>query len=99
MRSQYGTNLDDKTASEIVKWNHDNDASTANIAKVIAGGDIASPQAQSNDYYVSQNTTGIITIYFSEAIKQSSLNINTFEVAGFTITGITAPEGTKRVIL
>jgi hypothetical protein len=95
---QFSMDLVDKTAPEIVMWNHDNDGSTADIAKVIAGGNLASPQVYSNDYTVPKDTPGTITIYFSEDIK-SSLTVDNFKVTGFTITDITAPAGTKTVVL
>lgn len=98
LRSEFYTNLYDKTAPETVKWDHDNDASTDDIAKVIAGGDIASPQVYDNNYTVPQDTTGHITIFFSEDIKATFAE-DTFQVAGFTITDLTAPAGTKTVIL
>jgi predicted carbohydrate-binding protein with CBM5 and CBM33 domain len=94
----YSINLGDKVSPEIVKWDHDNDISTYDIAKAIAGGDLANPQIYGNDYTVPQNTSGNITIYFSEDINESKLE-GTFEVSGFTITNITAPAETKTVIL
>lgn len=99
LRSHFSINLYDKTAPEIVKWDHDNDVSTDDIANVIGGGDIANPQVYNQDYTVPQNTTGIITITFSEYIKESTLTVDTFNVTGFTITNITAPAETKTVIL
>ncbi len=99
LRPQFSIDLDDKTAPEIVKWNHDNDVSTDDIALVMGGGDLSSPQVYSNDYTVPQDTTGTITIFFSEDIKESTLTVNTFTVTGFTITNIIAPAETKTVIL
>jgi hypothetical protein len=98
LRSQFYTILYDKTPPEIIKWDHDNDVSTDDIAKAIAGGDLANPQVYGNDYTVPQNTAGNITIYFSEDIMESKLE-GTFEVDGFTIISITAPAETKTVIL
>lgn len=89
----------DKTPPEIVMWDYDNDESTDDISKVIAGGDIANPQVYDSDYNVPHDTTGFITIYFSEDIKETTLTKDTFKVAGFTITNITAPAETKTVIL
>ena len=99
LRSQFSIELEDKTAPEIVMWDHDNDESTADIAKVIAGGDIASPQIYSNDYTVPKDITGTITIYFSENIKESDLTVQKFNVTGFTITNITASTEPKTVVL
>ena len=48
---------------------------------------------------LTQGRTGSITIYFSEDINQSSLSKLTFYVDGCTITGISAPIGTKTVVL
>jgi hypothetical protein len=94
----YSINLCDKVSPEIVKWDHDNDVSTYDIAKVIAGGDLANPQIYGNDYTVPNNTTGNITIYYSEDINESELE-GKFVVDGFEINNITAPAGTKTVIL
>lgn len=93
--------LDDWTSPEIVMWDHDNDVETDDIAKVIVCGDITNPQYYDNNYTVQKGTTGIITIFFSEAIKDSTstLTVDTFNVPGFTITDITAPDETKTVVL
>ena len=80
--------LDDKVAPEIVWWDHDNDQSTDDIAKILV--DLDS---------ITQGTTGSFTIFFSEDIKESPLTVDTFSVDGFTITGISAPMGTKTVVL
>jgi hypothetical protein len=99
LRSQFYTILYDKTPPEIVKWDHDNDVSTDDIPKVIAGGNLANPQVYGNDYTVPKDTTGIIAIYFSEDIDETTLKKDTFRVDGFTINNITAPAETKTVIL
>ena len=84
--------LDDKVAPEIVWWDHDNDQSTDDIAKILVDVDI-----------VEQVWRCSITIFFSEDIskdsKESPLTVDTFSVDGFTITGISAPMGTKTVVL
>ena len=84
--------LRDKVAPEIVWWDHDNDQSTDDIAKILV--DLDS---------ITQGTTGRFTIFFSEDIsedsKESPLTVDTFSVDGFTITGISAPRGTKTVVL
>ena len=80
--------LDDKVAPEIVWWDHDNDQSTDDIAKILV--DLDS---------ITQGRTGSFTIFFSEDIKESSLTVDTFSVDGFTITGISATRGTKTVVL
>lgn len=85
LRPQFSINLDDKTAPEIVMWDHDNNVSTDDIPKVIGT--------------VRPDTTGSITIFFSEDINEETLTIDTFNVTDFTITGITAPAETKTVIL
>lgn len=68
--------LKDKTPPEVVKWDHDYDESTSDVPKVV----------------VDLGTTGIIRLYFSEVISESNLGEGTFEVSGYTITGITASE-------
>ena len=84
--------LDDKVAPEIVWWDHDNDQSTDDIAKILVDVDI-----------VEQVWRRSITIFFSEDIsedsKESPLTVDTFSVDGFTIKSISAPMGTKTVVL
>ncbi len=95
----YYSNLDDKTAPEIVKWDHDNNGATDEIAKVIVGGNLADPAYYNEYFIVNQGTEGTITIYFSEDINEAALRTNTFSVDGFIVTSITAPAGTNTVIL
>ncbi len=92
---QFSIGLNDKTAPEIVMWTPEN----ISVAKVIGSGDIASPQVYDNDYTVSEGAIGTVSIFFSEDIDEASLTAQTFSVTGFTITGITAPAGSKTVIL
>ena len=99
LKASYYGMIDDKTAPEIVMWDHDNDVETNNIAKVIVGGDIADPQKYGNNFTVSKDTTGTITLYFSEAIKGLTLTECPFIVDGFTITDIVASAEAKTVIL
>ena len=44
LKAQFSIYLINMTGLEFAKWNHDNDVSADDIAKVIAGGDIANPQ-------------------------------------------------------
>ena len=99
LKASYYGMIDDKTAPEIVMWDHDNDVETNNIAKVTIGGEIADPQKYDNNFTVSKDTTGTITLYFSEAIKGLTLTECPFIVDGFTITDITASAEAKTVIL
>ncbi len=85
----------DKIAPEVVLWDHDSSAATADIPQVIGSGDIANSAGET----VAADTTGTITIYFSEDIKQSNLALTTFNVSGFTITAIAAPTDSKTVVL
>ncbi len=94
LKASYYGMIDDKTAPEIDMWDHDDDVETNNIAKVIGGGDIADPEKYDNNFTVSKDTTGTITLYFSEAISENSLTPHTFSVPGFTITEIIAEENT-----
>lgn len=95
----YFSFLDDKVTPVIVMWDHDNDESTPEVAKVIASGDIANPQYYGDDYSVPSGFFGIITIFFSETIDVSTLTVDTFNVDGFTITGITVHAEAKTVVL
>ena len=94
LKASYYGMIDDKIAPEIVMWDHDYNVETNSIAKVTIGGDIADPQKYGNNFTVSKDTTGTITIYFSEEIKGLTLTECPFIVDGFTITDITAEENT-----
>jgi len=83
LRSKFSTTLKDKTPPEIGMWDHDNDKSTENIPKFVA--DIGS--------------TGIIILFFSEDINETTLTKDTFKITGFKITSITAYDGPKTVTL
>lgn len=94
--------LNDCVPPEIVMWDHDNDELTPEVAKVIAGGDIADPQKYYNDFKVDEGTTGTIKIYFTEAIRDTEpndLTLETFNVDGFTVAGIAASEENRTIIL
>jgi len=97
--SQFNIILVDKTAPEIIKWDHDDNVLNDDIPKVIGGGALACPQVYDNEYTVPENTTGSITIFFSEDIKETPLTVHSFNVPGFTITNISAPAETHSVIL
>ena len=99
LRPNFSIALLDNTAPEIVKWDHDSNESTAEIAQVIAGGDLANPQVYNQDYTVPKDTIGTITITFSEDIAYEPLSALSFTVKGFTVTDIAAPAGTKAIIL
>ncbi|PHV71148.1 hypothetical protein CS063_07405 [Sporanaerobium hydrogeniformans] len=98
LASDYKIQLDDKIAPEIVKWDHDNDVSTPDIAKVIGSTDLTCLLDYGNEN-VPQDITGSITIFYSEAIKQSNLTVDTFNAPGFTITDITTSAESKAVFL
>ncbi len=98
LRPQFCLDLVDKTTPEIVMWDHDNDVNTDDIAMVI-GGNFDGIYNIDDVYTVPKDMTGSITIYFSEDIDESALMENTFNVAGFTITNISAPAQSKTVIL
>jgi hypothetical protein len=97
----YFSYLYDKTAPEVVMWDHDDDASTDDIAKVIISGSIINPQHYDKDSgIIRPGFSGTITIFFSEEIIESSLDKErTFKVPGFTIDAIIAPDDTKTVVL
>jgi len=52
-----------------------------------------------DDSTLAKDAAATVTLLFSEDMKESSLTLQTFQVAGFTITNITAPAGTKSIIL
>jgi len=77
--------IEDKTAPEIVKYDHDTDDDTDDVAKVVldAGTDLYDSTNK-----VKEGTVGTISIYFSEAIKNSTLSTLSFTVKGYTVTDV-----------
>lgn len=91
-----GMELVDKAAPEIVMWDHDHDEATDDVAKII----VYPRQYNSNNNTVPYAHSGIITIFFSEDIEESTLKKErTFDVLGFLVDRITAPAGTGTVVL
>ena len=93
LKGQFSIPLDDKVAPKIVKWDHDNDLSTNDIAKVIGTLTIDPNEVTSYDT-VPAGTCGTITIFFSENITNSELTYDTFKVDGFIINDITTQGNT-----
>lgn len=74
----------DKLAASIVMYDHDTDASTADVAKVVASNFSTAP----TNGRVAKDVTAKISIYFTEDMKLLSMSTLTFGVEGYTVTGI-----------
>ncbi len=83
--SQTPVTINDKTAPEIVTYDHDKDTTTEEVASVIISGNVITQAVNGS---VAKNTTGFITITFTEAIETASLSTLSFKVDGYTVTGI-----------
>ncbi len=74
----------DKLAPEVAKYDHDADAATADVAKVIASNFSVAPV----NGRVAKDVTATVSVYFTENMKLSSMSTLTFSVDGYTVTGI-----------
>lgn len=74
----------DKLAPEVVKYNHDSDSNTADVAKIIASNFSTAPV----NGKVAKDVTAKISIYFTEDMKLASMSTLTFSVEGYTVTGV-----------
>lgn len=77
--------LKDRVPSEVIFFDHDANTETAPVAKIIASGDMVT---LSDGGLVPKDTTGTITISFSEPISPQSLSILTFLVKDYVVEGI-----------
>ncbi len=82
----------DKVPPEIVLTDHDYDASTPEIPLALGYGGISNHDGNDN---VDEGTTGTIKLSFTENISEDTLTTDTFRVAGFTVTQITADNDRK----
>lgn len=85
LKAEYITVLKDKVAPEVIFFDHDANTETAPVAKIIASGDMVT---LSDGGLVPKDTTGTITISFSEPISPQSLSILTFLVKDYVVEGI-----------
>lgn len=79
------TTLEDAVAPEVIFFDHDANPATDLVAKIIASGDMV---AFAVNGLVPQDTTGTITIHFSESISPVSLSFLTFLVEGYVVEDI-----------
>jgi hypothetical protein len=93
--SQY-VYIADKVAPEVVTYDHDNNDLTEPVEKVILSGDILSAIV---DGKVPKDTTGTITISYSEEISLYSTCLLTYVVEGYTITDISNGVNNSDVVL
>jgi len=78
------TEVGDKVAPEVVKYDADSD--NKDVAKVVA---YFAPGTVVNSA-VAKDAIGTISIYFTEAIKDSTISELTFTVSGYTVTAASA---------
>ena len=89
--------INDMVPPEIITYDHDSDPSTEPVEKVILSGNILSEMDANGN--VSKNTTGTVTIYFSEPILEFSQSLLTFSVEGYTVTGISNAVNKNELVL
>lgn len=88
--------INDMVAPEIITYDHDANPLTEPVEKVVLSGNILTAMV---DGKVSKNTTGTITITFSEPILEFSLSVLTFAVEGYTVTSISNAVNKNEVVL
>lgn len=84
----------DKLAPEVVKYDHDSDASTADVAKVIASNYSVAPV----NGKVAKDVTAKISVYFSENMSLASMSTLTFSVEGYTVTNVALNAGNNSIV-
>ncbi|PYG87154.1 Ig-like domain-containing protein [Ruminiclostridium sufflavum DSM 19573] len=94
--NQQNIAIEDKTAPEIVTFDHDANSNTDKVASVKL--DAGTPLYEANNK-VDKGTEGTISIKFSEAIKTATLSTLTFNVKGYTVTGISNADDASVVVL
>lgn len=94
--SQVDITIADKTAPEIVTYDHDSNTSTDKVASVIL--DEGTPLFESSNK-VAKDTEGTISIQFSEAIKSTTLSTLTFTVKGYSVIGVSNTADPSVVVL
>ena len=88
--------IKDKTAPEVVTYDHDSNNSTDKVAsvKLDAGTDL-----YESGNKVAKGTEGTISIQFSEAIKKATLSTLSFTVKGYSVIGISNEADASVVVL
>lgn len=94
--NQLAIAIDDKTAPEIVTYDHDSNSNTDKVASVKLDAGTALYTAGNK---VAKGTEGTISIQFSEAIKSTTLSTLTFTVKGYSVTGISNTANASVVVL
>jgi hypothetical protein len=74
----------DKLSAEVVKYDDDSNANTETVAKVIASNFSTTPV----NGIVGKDVTAKISVYFTENMSMSSISTLTFNVDGYTVTGV-----------
>lgn len=85
--------LNDKVAPEVITYDHDSNDMTEPVEKVVLSGDILT-----NDN-VYKDTTGTITIFYSEEIPLNCISILTYAVDGYTVTDVSHGNDNSEVVL
>ncbi len=88
--------INDKVAPEVITYDHDSIDLTEPVEKVVLSGDILNSMV---DGTVDKDTTGTITISYSEDINPYSINIHTYVVDGYTVTAISNDVNNNEVVL
>ena len=88
--------IKDKVAPEVITYDHDSDDLTEPVEKVVLSGDILTSMV---DGKVPKDTTGTITISYSEPIDSHTIYILAYIVDGYTVTSISNGEYNNEVVL
>jgi hypothetical protein len=89
--------IGDKVAPEVITYDHDTNYLTGPVEKVVLSGDILLNSMV--DGTVDKDTTGTITISYSEDINPYSISILTYIVDGYTVKAFSNDENNKEVVL
>lgn len=88
--------INDKAAPEVITYNHDSNSLTEPVEKVILSGDILTSMVNGK---VAKDTTGAITISYSEEIPLNSISILTYVVEGYTVTNVSHGNDSSELVL
>ena len=94
--NQLAIAINDKTAPEIVTYDHDSNNTTDKVASVKLD---AGTALYNSGNKVAEGTEGTISIEFSEAIKTATLSTLTFTVKGYSVIGISNTADSSVVVL
>lgn len=84
LKANTAKTVSDKLAAEVVKYDHDSNSSTDDVAKVIISDYSAAPV----NGKVTSGTTAKISIHFTEDMSLASMSTLTFSVEGYSVIGI-----------